>query len=620
MVHSEDHQYLTNLLDSPELIDHLISYRWITKAGKVIWIEQVNRPIYDETGRLIAVEGITRDITERKQDEERIQHLNQTLRSIRNVARLINREKNAEVLIQGICNIMVEGQSFNTVWIALLDKSGKATAYAQAGLGGYYTRFVGMSAKGELPQCAQMAIKQEDVVLTNDDTAMCQDCPIREGGNSNEGVAVRLGHEDTIYGVMCASAPSYIVSDEEVVTLFSQVTADISFALHNIELEAEHELLDQERIRSSKLESIGTLAGGIAHDFNNLLTGIMGNIGLAKTYLKLSGKNFDTLDEAEKAAVRAKDLTQQLLTFARGGMPVKKSVTITELIEESTRFALRGSSTRPMLSVPVDLWPLEVDEGQISQVMHNIVINADEAMPGGGKLEITASNIKLSNKSTLPIPKGKYIRIDIKDTGVGISREHLQRLFEPYFTTKQKGSGLGLSTAYSIIKNHGGYITVESIQNKGTTFCVYLPASDKPLEIDKEPASIKITPRGGKILVMDDEEIIRIMLSNMLQVAGFEAELTVDGTQALDMYNQALETGKPFDVVIMDLTIPGGMGGKEAIQKLREMDPQAKVIASSGYATDPVMADFQDYGFDAVITTPYSISQLENTLQKVLKE
>jgi len=343
----------------------------------------------------------------------------------------------------------------------------------------------------------------------------------------------------------------------------------------------------------------------------------MGNIGLAKTYTDLPQKASETLDEAEKAAVRAKDLTQQLLTFARGGKPVKKTVDIAELIKEPATFALRGSAVRLELSLPDDLWSVEVDEGQMNQVIHNIVINADEAMPSGGVLKIGGRNSVLKKASALPLPKGRYVRIDIQDTGVGISREHLQRIFEPYFSTKKKGSGLGLSTAYSIIKNHGGYIIAESAHNKDATFHIYLPASVKPAKVKKEPKPANILQAEGRILVMDDEEVIRKMLSNMLILAGYKAELTRDGAEALEKYTRALESGEPFDAVIMDLTIPGGMGGKEAIRKLLEMDPGARVLVSSGYATAPIMSEYKKYGFSAVIAKPYSVKQLEEMLRSL---
>jgi len=383
----------------------------------------------------------------------------------------------------------------------------------------------------------------------------------------------------------------------------------------------EHRRAEEELQRIEKLESIGILAGGIAHDFNNILTGILGNITLAKRYVEPESNATDRLLEAEKASIKAKDLTQQLLTFSRGGAPIKKTASIAELIQDSVNFALRGSKVRCEFSLPDDLWPVEVDEGQISQVITNLVINADEAMPGGGTIDIGTENTVVKGKGALLLPKGNYIKITVKDHGIGIPQEHLGKIFDPYFTTKQKGSGLGLATAYSIIKNHDGHITVESELGVGTTFCIYLPASQKPVPVKKRVKKEGAPARGkGRILVMDDEEIIREMLNKMLPLAGYEVELTSDGAEAIKQYAKAMESGQPFDAVIMDLTIPGGIGGREAIKKLLEIDPDAKVIVSSGYATDPIMADFKKYGFSAVVTKPYSVGELEKTLRNMLTE
>jgi PAS domain S-box-containing protein len=380
----------------------------------------------------------------------------------------------------------------------------------------------------------------------------------------------------------------------------------------------ERKLIEEEQQIMERLESIGTLAGGIAHDFNNLLTGIMGNIGLAKRHVEPGGKAFERLEEAEKATVRARELTQQLLTFARGGMPVKKLSDISEIIRETAAFALRGSNVRLEISLPDDLWATEVDQGQMNQVIQNIVINADEAMPSGGTLHINAQNMVMKRPGMLPLPKGNYVRADIEDEGIGMSKKQLERIFEPYYTTKQKGSGLGLATAYSIVKNHGGYITVESKQNVGTTFHVYLPASDKPSPTREEVKREMGTTGKGKVLVMDDEEIIREMLGKMLPLAGYEVDLTSDGAEVIERYAEAMKGGKPFSAVIMDLTIPGGMGGKEAIKKLLKIDPDAKVIVSSGYATDPIMSEYKEYGFSAVVTKPYSVAEIEKTLNNIL--
>jgi len=376
--------------------------------------------------------------------------------------------------------------------------------------------------------------------------------------------------------------------------------------------------LQEEQLRVAKMESISILAGGIAHDFNNLLSAIMGNIELARRYVEPQGKAFEMLDEADKASVRARDLTQQLLTFSKGGVPIKKPASISELVKETAAFTLRGSNIRLELSLPEDLWGVEVDEGQMIQVIQNIVINADQAMPAGGTLNISARNTAIQRLGALPLPKGNYVQIDIKDEGIGMSKQQLARIFEPYYTTKKKGSGLGLATTYSIIRNHTGYITAESTQNVGTTFHIYLPASSKPTPVKKKSVREKPIHGKGRILVMDDEEIIQAMLLKMLTLAGYYVEPAKDGAEAVELYRKARESGQPFDAVILDLTVPGGMGGKETVKNLLEIDPKVKAIVSSGYATDPIMSEYKKYGFSAVVTKPYSVIQMEEMLHDVL--
>ena len=382
----------------------------------------------------------------------------------------------------------------------------------------------------------------------------------------------------------------------------------------------ERKQMEQELQKADKLESVATLASGIAHDFNNILTGIMGNIGLAMRHVEPKSKAEERLLEAEKASHRARDLTQQLLTFARGGAPVKITAAIARLLKESADFALRGSNVRCDFDIPDDLWSVYIDEGQINQVIANLVINAGQAMPEGGVINIRARNTVIKRTGALPLPKGNYIEILIEDHGVGISKEHLDRIFDPYFTTKQKGSGLGLAVTYSIIHKHNGHITVTSQRDAGTTFYIYLPAAEEQVSAKKKKIEEAPARGVGKVLVMDDEEVIREMLDKMLPLAGYEVILTKDGAEAIEQYTKAREAGKPFDAVIMDLTIPGGMGGKKAIEKLLDIDPGVKVIVSSGYATDPIMSDYKKYGFSAVVTKPYSVGELEKTLHKLLSK
>jgi signal transduction histidine kinase/ActR/RegA family two-component response regulator len=405
---------------------------------------------------------------------------------------------------------------------------------------------------------------------------------------------------------------------EQLEEVVASRTAELKEA--NAELRtqiAEKQRIEEELSRTRHLESLGILAGGIAHDFNNLLTAIMGNTSLAKMFTEPDTKIYARLEEVEKASLRARDLTQQLLTFSKGGAPIKKVTSIADVICDSSRFALRGSHARCKFNIMEDLWPVEVDEGQISQVISNLAINADQAMPEGGVVEIRAENVTLLKGQVVTLEPGRYIRLSITDSGIGIPKDHLNKIFTPYFTTKQRGSGLGLATSYSIINKHGGLIIVESEIGHGTTFSIYLPASGKDIP-EKEIKSMTTITGSGKILVMDDEEFIRNTAGEMLATVGYTVGYADDGAQAIDLYIRARESGEPYDLIIMDLTIPGGMGGVEAIQKLLEIAPDAKAIVSSGYANGPIMADFKEYGFKGVIAKPYRTDELCKVVQNVI--
>jgi len=378
----------------------------------------------------------------------------------------------------------------------------------------------------------------------------------------------------------------------------------------------ERKKIEEEHLKIQKLESVGILAGGIAHDFNNIMTSIVGNIALAKMSSGIQKNIFEILTDAEEACRRAKDLTNQLLTFSKGGAPIKKITTITKQLKDSARLGLRGSNVSYEFFIPQDLWPVEVDEGQINQVIFNLIINARQAMPEGGTIRIFAENVIINEQSGLPLTKREYIKVTVEDQGIGIPKEHLQKIFDPYFTTKQKGNGLGLSSTYSIIKNHDGYIAVDSETGKGSSFHFYLPAIrlQIPMDAEKKPLLIE---GEGKILLMDDDENILTSVSKTLVKIGYKVELAREGIQAIDMYKQAM-LSEPFDAVIMDLTIREGMGGKEAVEKLLEIDPQARVIVSSGYSTDPVMANYRKHGFCSVITKPYQIEALSELLHDII--
>ena len=382
----------------------------------------------------------------------------------------------------------------------------------------------------------------------------------------------------------------------------------------------ERQKIEEELVKADRLESIGALAGGIAHDFNNILTAIMGNISLASMYAKEDEQIAKRLDNAERAALRAQDLTQQLLTFSKGGDPLKRLSSIRDLIQEAVDFSMRGSNVRCELALDASLWSADVDAGQISQVLHNLIINANQAMPNGGVLAVRAENAIVDDRSPealVALKPGPYVKISIADEGCGIAEEQLQKIFDPYFTTKEEGNGLGLFTSYSIIKKHDGHIDVASIVDVGTTFNLYLPASEQLCD-DAAAKTTRSTAGSGKILVMENEEEVCDVIEAILQHYGYDVVFAADGVEAIAAYRQAREHGSPFDAIIMDLTIPGGMGGKEAIERLRAFDPQVKAIVASGYANDPAMLDYGAHGFAACIAKPYHTDILRQTLQEVI--
>jgi len=376
--------------------------------------------------------------------------------------------------------------------------------------------------------------------------------------------------------------------------------------------------MEEDIIKADKIESIGILAGGITHDFNNILTIILGNLTLVKMFLDADDKIYKRIERAEKASLRAKDLTQQFLTFSKGGLPVKKVISISDLIMESVNFSIRGSKVKCEFFLQDNLWPLEIDAGQINQVINNLMINAAQAMPEGGVIKIKAENVNIDSQGLLSLKEGKYVKISVEDEGTGILKENLQKIFDPYFTTKVKGNGLGLSTSYSIMKKHDGLLYVESESGKGTTFYMYLPASS--IKRLKENAEKDFQVVGtGKILIMDDDEEILEIAEAMLKKIGYSVDFCKDGSVVIELYKKAKESGEPYDVVILDLTIPGGMSGKEAVNELIEIDPQVKAIASSGYSNSQIMSHYKKYGFSGVIAKPYRIEDLNELLQDLLK-
>ncbi len=568
--------------DRDEVCD-MCHVRDVFRSGRPVFREKYNPrigfmdvrayPVLDEKGDVILVAEHVRDITERKLAADSLamekERLAVTLRSIgdgvittdtRGMVQLLNR---AAEEMTGWTQEEAVGRPFREVFPIIHEKSRETCS----------SPVERVLASGGV------------VELANHTLLIARDG--RERSIADSGAPIR-DSESRVVGV---------------VLVFRDIT--------------EKKKMEEELFNARRLESIGLLAGGIAHDFNNLLTAILGNISLTRTQLGQDERFRRNLDEAEKASLRAKDLTQQLLTFSRGGAPVRKTVSLPAIIRDSAMFTLSGSRAGCRFLIPDDLYPVDVDEGQFSQVINNLVLNADQAMPEGGEIRICCANVSLGRDSHLPLPPGLYVRISVSDQGEGIPGELLPRVFDPYFTTKKQGKGLGLATVYSIIRNHDGHIGVQSSPAEGTVFTIHLPATVSSA-VEAPPEEVLATPGRGRILVMDDEESIRDVAGEMLSYLGYEVDFAGDGVETLELYRRAQEQGRPFSALLMDLTIPGGMGGRDAIALLRELDPTVTAVVSSGYSNDPIMADYRAYGFSGVITKPYRVNELKRVLDEVI--
>ncbi len=543
------------------------------KDGSLVWTEARTRFIRDAQGRPVKVLGVSRNIRERKIAQAALhaekERLAVTLRSI--------------------------GDGVITT-----DRAGLVTLINPVA-----QRLTGWAEKDALGQPLSAVFH---IVAPQDRSPLpSPEAAILESGNapdsSKDGLLIAQSGREAL--ISQRAAP--ILDDSSriigVVLVFSDVTESRNMA--------------REIQKIEKLESLGMLAGGIAHDFNNFLSGIVGNLSLAKLDLKPTERAYGRMQEMEKAALRAKELTQQLLTFAKGGAPIKRTTELNTLIKEAANFASRGANTCCDFSFPAGLLHADVDEGQIAQVIHNLVLNALQAMPEGGTIRLACDSVHLADSNDLSLPAGTYAKMTIQDQGMGIKKQHIPNIFDPYFTTKQKGSGLGLAVVYSIIDKHNGRITVDSQLGVGTTFNIYLPAAS---EGPAAGAQLETPPSqgSGRILVMDDEDFIRELAREMLKIVGYEVTTAKNGEEAIRAYKEALAEGVPFDAVILDLTVPGAMGGKETVKQLHAIDHKVKAIVSSGYSNDPIMADYAAFGFQRAVQKPYRIQDISEALKSVL--
>ena len=438
-----------------------------------------------------------------------------------------------------------------------------------------------------------------------------------------EDVVRRVLGGDPVVGLASDAVLQARDGSERTVTRTGSPILDASGAPVGVVLvfqdQSERVRWEEERARTERAESLGVLAGGIAHDFNNILTGILGNVSLAKVHASEGDALWSRLGEAERALDQATRLVRQLMSLSRSGSPVTEAASILDIIDQSASLALSGSRVSYQIHGPDDAWAVNVDTTQISRVVQNLVINAEQAMPDGGELAIEVTHVTLTAASPFPLEPGRYVKVRFADEGVGIAPDAMSRIFDPYFTTKRSGTGLGLAVAYTNVAKHGGHITVTSQLGQGTTFDVYLPASG----IDVDTVDVEREgPEGGsgRILVMDDEPAVKEVCAEMLRFLGYDVTTTADGEEAIERYAEFHDEGTPFDLVITDLTVPGGMGGKAVVERLRERYPGVRVVAASGYYNDPVMADFRRHGFTGALRKPFTTGELGEVVQQVLSE
>jgi PAS domain S-box-containing protein len=551
-------------------------YRTIWPDGSVHYITARGRLVRDDKGLPVGINGIIWDITERKKSEELLR---------------------------------ASERKFSAIFSLTPDP----TAITDIGTG----RIIDLN--GSFEQLTGRS-REELIGMTTADLHVWEDLSdrdrmlreIRNSGEIND-MAVRLRRYDGEIRETLFSARIIELNGKRYLLGRSHDITEVKRA------EEEKRELERQLMQAHRIESLGGLAGGIAHDFNNLLQGIFGYISMAKMTIDQKERALSMLDQAEKALHQSVSLSTQLLTFSKGGKPVRKKLALGPVIENTVKFALSGSRADYDMNIDADLWSVEADEGQIGQVIQNLVINADQAMPVGGRIVITADNVQAPGEN-IPVilPQGSYVRISVQDSGIGIPAQYLERIFDPYFTTKEKGSGLGLAISYSIARNHGGTIHVSSEISKGSTFSVYLPATVETQDVAPAPEKVRGQVKKARILVMDDEAMVRDVAKAMITTLRHEVECAEHGEEAVMKYLQARQQGMPFDIVILDLTIRGGMGGEETIKRLLEIDPQVKAVVSSGYADDSVIADYQSYGFCATLSKPYTMKALSNTLESLL--
>lgn len=558
--------------------------------------------------------GIIRDISERKKAEEELRKYREGLEAMvaERTLELINAKEALEVEIAGHreakAALAFEKERLSVTLRSIGD--GVITADTEENV--VLLNKAAEHLTGWTQEEAAGKPLSEVMNVIDEKTRMPVESPVKKV-LSSRGIAV--DSENTIIS-KCGSERLIAESGAPITDADSRVIGAV-IVFRDV---TEKRMIEEELLKANKLESMGILAGGIAHDFNNALTSILTNVSVARMKAVPGGEVFGLLSGAEKAAFRAKSLTQQLLTFSMGGTPVKKTAPVGDLIKESADFAVTGSDITCGYGIQKELWPVDVDPGQFCQVIENLAINAAQAVPEDAEPErkhiiICAENVSLEKGAVPSLGEGRYVKVSVADRGAGIPKENLSKIFDPYFTTKAAGSGLGLATTYSIIKKHKGYVSVQSQVGLGTTFIIYLPASAAGAPHKRKAERSVAGASGGRVLVMDDEPDIRESVGAALAIFGYKTTFANDGVEAIEAYKKAKAVGIPFDAVILDLTVPGGMGGRETIEQLKTIDPEVKAIVSSGYSNDPIMAEYGKYGFCGVVVKPYRIEDLVGVIR-----
>jgi len=569
-VHREDRQRIHDLLKKGQV--EKFEGEFYRKDGGTVWISVTARAVRNEAGECLYYEGTSEDITERKRTEDELRQSEAKYRTL------------LESINDGVF-IVDENRRFTFVNDLIVKRSGRPRE-----------SFIGMDFLDVIqPEYRDLALRNFEADMRGE-TLPPYEVELNYPGSSRHGRWIEINRKPLWDG-------------NRVVGVLG-VSRDIT----------ARKQMEEELLRNRALESLGTLAGGIAHDFNNLLMAVTGYISIAKIALPRDGEEFRFLSEAERISLAGKELTQKLIAFSRGGTSARNRMVLNPLIEYMARIALSGSSVECSFSLSGNLFPVEADETQIGQAIHNVVVNAREAMPRGGSIHVSTSNIAIPGEEDVALPPGDYVKISVEDYGAGIREEDLPKIFDPYFTTKDmgptKGMGLGLAIAYSAVKKHNGLISVESEPGKGTTVDIYLPASTEV----PDGISAEGPPRSArkKVLFMDDDENVRNIGGKLISLLGYEVVLAKNGNEAVDSYRLARAAREPFHTVILDLTVRGGMGGKEAFEKLKSEDPHINAIISSGYADNPVISHFREYGFRGAMIKPYKMEDLKEMLEKAV--